>query len=154
MLLNLLIMLFDLLKDIQSNLAGPCYLGQLPSKEGIDAANGIYISLLSVNEGIQRPVLPVRNEYKNTMHSLDLYIVITAYNSNYEEGLRALDRVLQYFADNSRHSLPAQHINYLIHLANLTLEQNIALRQSVLAPGLPGIIYKVSTVKQAELTGD
>jgi len=148
-------MLFDLLKDIQSNLEDPCYLGKLPSKESIDAANGIYICLLSINEnaGIQRQDLQIPDEHQN-LCSLDLYIVVATYNSDYEEGLRALDRVMRYFADNTYHSLPTQGIYYTVQLANLSMEQNIILVQSVLNVGQPGIIYKVSTAKRPEWTGD
>ncbi len=146
-------MLFDLLKDIQSKIKGPCYLGKLPSKESVDAGNGIYICLLSISEnaGMPTPVLPVNNEHKKPFqsagHPLDLYIVVAAYNSDYEEGLRDLDRVMAYFADNAYHSLSTQRINYTVQLANLSMEQNLILGQAVLNAGQPGVIYKVSTVK-------
>lgn len=150
-------MLFDLLKDIQSNLKGPCYLGKLPSKESVDAGNGIYICLLSIGEnvGMPRPGLPANNELvQSSGRSLDLYIVVAAYNSDYEEGLRDLDLVMYYFADNAYHSLSISHIDYTVQLAHLSMEQNLILAQSVLSAGLPGVIYKVSTARLPGLTGD
>ena len=153
-------MLFDLLKDIQSKLKEPCYVGKLPTKESVDVGNGIYICLLSISEnvGIPKPVLPVNNEHKKPFQpaerSLDLYIVVAAYNSDYEEGLRDMDRVMKYFADNAYHSLSTRRINYTVQLAHLSMEQNLILAQSVLSAGLPGVIYKVSTARLPGLTGD
>ncbi len=160
MLLKLNVMLLDLLKDIRSDLGDTCYLGKLPLKASPDMPNGIYISLLNVRENaaMQKPVVSPKYGYKDlpqaNEYSMDLYIAVTAYNSDYEAGILDLDRVLHYFAANSYHRLSTQCIHYTIHLANLTLEQNLMLEQSVLSSGLPCLIYRVSAARQSECTDD
>lgn len=140
-------MLIDIFKDIQIFLGKACRLGNLNHANPGDAKYGVYISLLSLNENSSLKNVIVNK--KNISEALlnqrhwDLHISITAFFEEYEDCLKALDDVMFKFLNQNNFKIKDRAITYNIQLTNLSLDQNIALTNTLVRP-LPQLVYKIT----------
>ena len=81
---------------------------------------------------------------------LNLYILICAYNKNYEDGLKFISKVISYFQLNNvfqqeenANDLPKSIEKLVVELHTATFEQQNQIWASLSTGYLPSVIYKV-----------
>lgn len=81
---------------------------------------------------------------------LNLYILICAYNKNYEDGLKFISKVVSYFQinnvfqqDDNPNELPKSIEKLVVELHTATFEQQNQIWASLSTGYLPSVIYKV-----------
>jgi hypothetical protein len=88
---------------------------------------------------------------------LNIYVLISAYNKNYEDGLRFISKVISYFQSNSVFdqnggdakiavAMPTLVNKIVMELYTLSFEQQNQIWASLSAGYLPSVVYKVRTI--------
>lgn len=150
-------MIYTVLKDLKEKMESKInisiYLNYLPTKDmGHQIqADGIYITLLNINEEVSAkvPYFNHQNNQKkyskqNTPIALDLYIMISAYYADYTESLKGISKAIQFFAN--KNDFAKADFKYSLNLYNISLDQNNNLWQALSSNVLPHVIYKLRTV--------
>jgi hypothetical protein len=118
------------------------------------------ISLINVEEEkIFKTQLPQVVQMKNGNYykkepdlKLNLYILISAYNKNYEDGLKFISKIVAYFQQNNvfqhdatalHDDLPAGIEKIIVELYTASFEQQNQIWASLSTGYLPSVIYKV-----------
>lgn len=154
-------MIYSILNNIKDNLnAAPAPLDMssemnfIPAKDSINNRNGIYITLLNINEETANKI-PFSNrrnaqdnfQTENPSLTLDLFVIMSGYNPNYGESLKLIDKVIQFFVNRYHFSFlnDGAEIEYSLKMVNLSLEQNNNLWQALSNNIMPHVIYKVKS---------
>lgn len=87
---------------------------------------------------------------------LNLYILISAYNKNYEDGLKFLSKVISFFQQNNvfrqddhtslNNSLPANIEKLIVELYTAGFEQQNQIWASLSTGYIPSVIYKIRMI--------
>lgn len=116
------------------------------------------ISLINIEEEkIFKSQIPTRVWIENGKYydkepdlKLNLYILICAYNKNYEDGLKFISKVISYFQvnnvftqDENQNELPKSIEKLVVELHTATFEQQNQIWASLSTGYLPSVIYKV-----------
>jgi Pvc16 N-terminal domain len=116
------------------------------------------ISLINIEEEkIFKSQIPTMVRTENGQYykkepdlKLNLYILICAYNKNYEDGLKFISKVISYFQvnnvftqDENQNELPKSIEKLVVELHTATFEQQNQIWASLSTGYLPSVIYKV-----------
>lgn len=129
------------------------YLNYLPGRDAVNQhqSDGIYITLLNITEDVSAKIPYVYHQHpdrriskQNPPMVLDLNIMISAFFKEYDEGLKAISRVIQKLANTNK--FKTDNMEYTIGMYNISMEQNNNLWQALSTNVLPNVIYKIRYV--------
>lgn len=123
------------------------FVGYLPGRDAAaqNVADGIYITLLTINENpyVKVPFVYAPNaENKITKQDppiiLELGIMISAYYKDYIESLKAISKVIQKLADKRK--FVTQEFSFTLEMFNLSMDQSNNLWQALSTNVLPNVM--------------
>lgn len=123
------------------------------SKDETEPLEGIIITLVHIEEESsvkpQSAYDPVaKKEYKNPALLINLYVLISAQDKDYETAVKNISSVIKAFQANSTIAFDGDMDNQLrVELYKASLEQNLNLWQTLGCKIMPSVMYKIKMIE-------
>lgn len=138
------------LENSVETLHGNVHLAAL-EKESVQNEGGVMLSLLHIEEETSiKPQMPLASgelRYKNPDLLLNLYVLISAQDSEYETALHNISSVISALQKQNVIQEESTGHEYRLSLNQMSLEQSFNMWQTLGSKMMPSVVYKVRMLK-------